>query len=368
MAQYLKASLVFGLTQIKRSFRDPMTLLVLFAIPLLLLIVFGSFLRDTSTISLRVAVVNSSQEQFAAEFAGNLAELEVLKLPDKAPTLDEAKRQMNEGELDGIIELPPEFGARSDAGMPGGTVKVYYDAADAQTGDIVTSIMRGVVDRSNKQITGITLPLDIVREPVNVVQMTAMDSIFPMFTGMAIMMVGLFGVASVIPYDKKGGYLRRLHATPMRPGQFMLGTMLNYAVIGLAVVSLMTVLAATLFGMSMRGNWLVYGAFIAASLLMILGFGLAVGGIAKNTTQADILGQIIFLGSLALGGIWFPRALMPEFIQGIVRFMPLTPVIDGIRAIVVENASLLGLGTELAVMAGWAALAYTVGIKLFRWE
>lgn len=369
MQHYIKASLVFALTQMKRSFRDPMTLLVLFAIPLLLLLVFGAFLRDTSNISLRAAVVNNSNEQFASDFASTLAEeVDILKLPDEPPTLDEAKDQMNNGDLDGIIELPPGFGAVSEAGTPSGTVKVYYDATDSQTGDIVASVMRAVVDESNKQLTDFSLPLDITREPVNMTQVSAIDSIFSMFTGLAVMMVGVFGVASVIPYDKKGGYLRRLRATPMRPGQFMLGTMLNYAVIGLVVVSLMTVLAIVLFDMNMRGNWLVYGTFISAALVMMLGFGLAIGGIAKNTTQADILGQVIFLGSLALGGVWFPRALMPEVVQGIVSFMPLTPIIDGIRAITVDNASLAALGPEFAVLAGWAIVAYIAGIKLFRWE
>lgn len=368
MRNYLKTSLVFAQTQLKRSFRDPMTLLVLFAIPLLLLIVFGSFLRDTSNISIKVAVVNNSSEKFAEDFNNTLKNIDVLKLPEENLNLDEAKQQMNNGDIDGIIELPKEFGKNNTNNIPAGSLKIYYDATDSQTSDIVSSIMRGVVDESNKQLTDISLPLNIEREAVNVTKISAIDTVFSMFTGLAIMMVGIFGVASVIPYDKKGGYLKRLRATPMRPGQFIIGTMLNYALIGLFVVAVMTVLAVFMFNLEIRGDLINYALFILISLIMMLGFGLAIGSIAKNTTQADVWGQVVFLSSLALGGVWFPKALMPEFLQGIVSFMPLTPIIEGIKAITVESASLLSLGPELAVIAGWAIVTYAIGIKLFRWE
>lgn len=368
MKQYFKTSAVFALTQMKRSFRDPMTLLVLFAIPLLLLLIFGAFFKNTNNITLKVIVINNSSEQYAKDFSQTLKGMKVLRQPDESISVDEAKQRMSDGELDGIIELPTGFGALNASGVPTGAVSVYYDGTNPQTGDIVSSVMRGVIDDANRRITTVSQPLTIERKPINITQVKAIDNIFPMFTGLAIMMVGIFGVASVIPYDKKGGYLRRLRATPMRPGQFMLGTMINHAVIGFAIVTLMTILALTLFDLNMRGSWLAYSSFAALALISMIGFGLAIGGIAKNTTQSDVLGQVVFLASMALGGIWFPRALMPEFMQNLVAFMPLTPIIDGIRAIVVENTSLLSLGSEFAVLGGWALVTYIVGIKLFSWE
>lgn len=368
MSTYMRTVFVFAKTQIRRSFRDPMTLVVLFAIPVLLLVVFGAFLRDTGNISLRVAVVNNSDQQFARDFAQSLKDVGVLKLPDEAPSLSEARQQMQDDELDGIVELPPDFGTVSSGATPTGTLKVYYDATDTQTGDIVASVMRSVVDEANRQMTDVRLPLDIMREPVNINPVTAIDSIFAIFTGIAIMMVGIFGTASVIPYDKKGGYLRRLRVTPLRPGQFMLGTMINYALIGLVIVALMAVLALTVFDLNMRGSWLVFAVFVAAALVMMLGFGIAIGGIAKNTTQSDILGQVVFLGSMALGGVWIPLVLLPDFLSNIASLLPLTAIIEGIRAISTEDASLAQLGHEFAVIAVWALVAYVVGVKVFRWE
>lgn len=367
MLRSIKTTLAYAKIELLRALRDPITTIVLFGIPVLLVLVFGTITGRGDDVSVRVAVINNSSEQFAGEFEEALTKVKPFQLPDEKLTLDQARQQMDDDSLDGIIELPKDFGALQ-AGAPSGAVKLYYDQSDAQTGDIVAGIMRSVVEDTNRSLTPAPTPITIERTPINVAQASAFDGIFAMFTAMATMMVGIFAVGSVFPTAKKTGALRRLRATPIKAREIILGTTGCYLIIGLIGVTLLTVLALTLFNLDMRGDWLSYAAFIVFSIFVMLGFGLAIGGIAKNTTQSDVWAQIVFLASLAFSGVWFPRALMPEFLQGITSYMPLSPIIDGISAIVTEGASFLALGPELAILAGWGVLVYFVGIKLFRWE
>ena len=133
-------------------------------------------------------------------------------------------------------------------------------------------------------------------------------------------------------------------------------------------VALMTIVAQMVFKMDMRGEWLDFSLFIFAAALLMIAIGVMVGGWAKNTTQSDIYGQIIFISSLAFSGLWVPRALMPDWMQAITAYLPLTPVIEGIQRIVTEGASLTALGFHLAVMAVWFTAVFIVSIKTFRWE
>lgn len=363
----MKTALLMAKTQLRRVLRDPVTLLVLFAIPMLLLVMFGAFTGNTDNLSLRVAVVNSSSEPFAKDFAKQLEGIKVFKQPDEKLSLEDAKQKMKSDELDGIVELPSGFGAVTN-NAPSGKVKVYFDQTDATTGDIVSSIMNGVTEETNKQITGAELPFSVERESITGTGARIFDNLFAMFTAMAIMMVGIFGVASAIPYDKKSGVLRRLRVTPLKTRDFVFGMMTTYFVVGAVAVALMTTLAVVFFDLEMKGSWFDFGIFTALTVLLMVGFGLAVGGWAKNSTQADVYGQIIFISSLAFSGLWFPRVLMPEWLQGITSFLPLTPVIEGIRSIVTEGANLVALGSELMVIALWAVVIVVVGIKTFRWE
>ncbi|HYG83655.1 MAG TPA: ABC transporter permease [Verrucomicrobiae bacterium] len=363
----MNTTLQMAVSQFKRVIRDPITLIVLFSIPALLLLIFGAFTRNTDNISMKVALVNNSEHQLAKSFADGVKKVTVFKETDKKYSLDEAKQHMRDNKLDAIIELPASFGAMQD-GKPAGKAKVYLDQADRTNGDIVMSVMEKISSEANKNLLGASFPVSLEKVSIEGKEAKIFDGLFAMFTGMAIMMVGIFGVASAIPADKKMGVLRRLRVTPLKSRQLILGTILAYAVVGVLAVALMTILALTIFDLEMRGNWLEFGIFTLVSLALMLGFGLAIGGWSKNSTQADVYGQIVFITSLGFSGLWIPRALMPEWLQELTTYLPLTPIVDGIRSIVVDGAHLLALGTELAIIIAWMLIVFVVGIKTFRWE
>lgn len=363
----MKTTFLFAKMQLGRIFRDPVTLIVLFAIPMLLLLLFGAFTANTDKLRLRVAVINQSSETVANEFVKNLNAVEVLKQSEDKLSISDAREKMRNHELDGIIELPESFGAVQN-NVPHGNVKVYIDETDTTTGDILSSVVNSVIDESNKQITGAAQPIALEKISISSTGASIFDGLFAMFSAMAIMMVGIFGVGSSIPSDKKAGILRRLRVTPLKSSQIVLGTMLAYAAISILAIALMTVLALTVFGLNMNGSWLDYALFTLLATILMLGFGLAIGGWAKNSTQADIYGQVIFISSLAFSGLWVPRALMPEWLQDITAYLPLTPIIDGIRSIVAEGAVLFSLTNELLIIGAWAIVVFAVGIKTFKWE
>ncbi len=101
---------------------------------------------------------------------------------------------------------------------------------------------------------------------------------------------------------------------------------------------------------------------------MMLGFGLFVGGWARNEAQASALANLIMFPMMFLSGVFFPMFMMPGFIQVISRFIPLTPVVDGIRLIITENYSLIQVLPQLGVVVGWGVIIYFIAIKSFRWE
>lgn len=368
MFRSLKITLQYAAAQLKRSLRDPITTIVLFGIPVILVLIFGSLTRNSDNISMRVAILNNSDTPFSRQFEKSLKDVKSLELPDTQLSMSEAREQVKNDSLDGIIELPDDFGETQN-GVPTGKVKVYVDESNAASGDILTTILQSVVGHTNEQLakTAVT-PLTVERTSLSLIKVSAFDNIYAIFTAMAIMMVGVFAVGSVFPTDKKSGALRRLHVTPIRSREIILGTMLTYTVIGLIGVGLLTLIAVALYGLDMRGDWFTYGIFVLVSVATMLGFGLAIGGVSKNSTQSDILGQIVFIASLSVSGVWFPRTLLPEWMQGITAFFPLTPVIEGIRAIVAEGATLVTLLPEIGILLGWAVLVYSIGIRVFKWS
>lgn len=130
----------------------------------------------------------------------------------------------------------------------------------------------------------------------------------------------------------------------------------------------MFIVALTVFNLKVVGNYLEIGIFLVLSIITILGIGLAIGGWAKNERQAAPLGNIVVFPMLFLSGTFFPRFLMPDWLQTVSSYLPLTPVIDGVRMIVTEGKHLTQIGPQLGMMAIWIVVIYIIAFRVFRWE
>lgn len=351
----------------KRWFRDPVALFFTFLFPLLFLFVFGSLFRDAD-VSFEVAVLNRSDSQFSQSFVDETKKNKVFKVQDDITNFDDAKEKMGRGEIDSIIELPPDFGKSDTQDIPRGNVVVYYEESNPQTGQTVGGIMQQVLDGINKDLTHATPPLAVEQKATETSNLTRFDYTFSGLIGFSIMSLAIFGMANGFPADKKTGSLRRLRATPLKASQLILATALEYMLIGALSIIAMFIVGLTLFDFQMRGNYLTLALFSLIGIFCMFGFGLAIGGWAKNENQSAPLSNLVAFPLMFLSGVFFPVFLMPEWLQTIAHYLPLTPIIEGIRLITTENASLITLAPELGIMAGWTVVIYFIATKVFRWE
>lgn len=351
----------------KRWFRDLTALFFTFAFPLIFLFVFGSLFRDTD-VSFDVALISRSDSQFAQQFTDETKKNEVFKVQEDITNFDDAKEKMGRGEIDSIIELPPDFGQPDAQGIPRGNVVVYYEESSPQTGQTVGGIMQQVLDGVNKELTHTTAPLAVEQKATETSNLSRFDYTFAGLVGFSIMSLAIFGMANGFPADKKTGSLRRLRATPLKASQLILATALEYMLIGALSIIAMFIVGITVFDFQMRGNYLTLAVFSLIGIFCMFGFGLAIGGWAKNENQSAPLSNLVAFPLMFLSGVFFPIFLMPEWLQNIAHYLPLTPIIDGIRLITTENATLVTLAPELGIIALWTVVIYFIATKVFRWE
>jgi ABC-2 type transport system permease protein len=220
----------------------------------------------------------------------------------------------------------------------------------------------------NKHLVHTDTPLTVYAEATNQRSLSPFDYTFTGLLGFAILGAGIFGPINVFPELKKMGILRRLHTTPLRVWQYFLSVMLGNAVSGLLSLAVMFVVAIAVFHLKVVGNFAELALFLAFSVIVILGIGLAVGGWAKNERQAAPLANIIVFPMMFLSGTFFPRFLMPHWLQNITGYMPLSPVIDGARMLATEGKHLVDIGPQLGIMTLWLVIVYAIAFRVFRWE
>ncbi len=358
----------FARIDIKRLFRDKVAIFFVFIFPLIFLVIFGSIFNGDNGVSFRVALLNQSNTEFAGKFTDQLSNDKTLKIDKEVDSLDKAKEKMNRGQLDATIVLPAGFGEVVNDKYPGGEAVIVYDQSNQQAGQTLNSIMEGIFKDINSQYVQSETPFTVKSESTATKGLSQFDYTFSGILGFTLLSLGIFGPTTVFPRLKQRGVLRRYHTTTLKVWQYFTGNVLSNAAVGLLAVAIMFISAVLFFDLNMRGSYLNFAVVVILGTILMFGIGLAIGGWAKNENQAAPLAQLATLPMMFLSGVFFPTFLMPELLQNITKFIPLTPIIDSVRLIITENKGLLDLGPQMAVMLGWTIVIYIVAFRVFRWE
>jgi ABC-2 type transport system permease protein len=368
MPKSLFTVLIFAKISVRRYFRDKTAIFFTVLFPLIFLFVFGSFNKGGNSITFHIGLVNQSHSQFAQQFEHQVANNKMFEVDQSIKSINQAQQKMSRSEVDATLILPPDFGEVKNSQYPSGTATIYYNPVNEQAAQTLRTVLQGEFESINSKFVKVQTPFKVATKSTNTSGLTALDYTVSGLIGFSIIGLGIFGPVNYFPEMKKQGVLRRLNITPLRPWQFFISSVLSNAVIGLFSITIMILVAIAAFNFKIVGSYLELAIFIMLGIFTIFGIGLAIGGWAKNENQAAPLSNIIVFPMLFLSGTFFPRFTMPEWLQHVSAYLPLTPIIDGIRMIATEGKHLTDVGPQLALMAVWTIIIYAIAFRVFRWE
>ena len=195
----------------------------------------------------------------------------------------------------------------------------------------------------------------------------SMDVSVPAYTGMIIGTVGLMSVPISTAARREAGVLRRFRVTPLRPLIYLVTDVLVYFAMTLLGILLLFVVGKIAYNVRFEGSLLsvIVGIGLGMSAFLTLGYILA--GLAPSARVAQVVGMVLFYPMMFLSGSSIPLELMPEGVQKVSRFLPLTHVVTLLKGLWFGE----GWGehlTEVAVLVGVLVVGGIVAARTFRWE
>ena len=180
--------------------------------------------------------------------------------------------------------------------------------------------------------------------------------------------IPLIGISSLFAFERQRGTLRRLLTTPTRKGTFLIGT-----IFGQSAVALVQMILLVGFGiLVMKLNWgsqpLALLVILVASILAAAALGTTLGTFIKTESQAGGISIMTGMVMALLGGCWYPLEMFPHFIQNAVKILPTTWAMQGLLAVVLRGQGLSAVLPDAAVLLGFAAVFFTIGVARFRYE
>lgn len=207
----------------------------------------------------------------------------------------------------------------------------------------------------------LTYHLVVSKSMVRLTGADNLSALVPMCT-VAGAMMGAIGAGFQLPTERDSGLLSRFWVMPVPRPSFLAGTLLAEAVrtLGAGVVILLVGVA---LGLRFDGSWLAVIPFLLIPALVVTVFAtivVSVASLRQSTALLTVLGGSALGMSFCTGGI-APVELFPTWLQPAIRFQPLTPVVESMRALADgSNAvpSLLAAGAWLfALLAIFGPLA-----------
>jgi ABC-2 type transport system permease protein len=133
-------------------------------------------------------------------------------------------------------------------------------------------------------------------------------------------------------------------------------------------VFILLLFARVAFGVVIQGSLLTMAFLILLGSLSFSGIGLLVGCRAKTLEAVSGLMNLVMLPMWVLSGIFFSAERFPDAVQPVIQALPLTQLINALRNVSLEGASLASLWQPVSILAAYGAGSFVLALRWFRWN
>jgi ABC-type multidrug transport system permease subunit len=229
-------------------------------------------------------------------------------------------------------------------------------------------VARLVVDEALKRAAGRPDPWTARDDPMRIAGSRYIDWLIPGIVGLGIMSTGMWGVGFSITQARLRKLLKRLAASPMRKRDYLLAQLLARLVFLAPEVIVPLGFGALALGLPIRGSVGAIALVSLAGALAFSAFGLLAASRARTFEAINGILNLTMLPMWILSGVFFSAANFPERVQPFIQALPLTALIDALRAVVLEGAGAADVRGELALLGAWTVVPFAIALRIFRWR
>jgi ABC-type multidrug transport system permease subunit len=294
---------------------------------------------------------------------------EVVKIASTSPALADSLR--HERLLDVQLLTAADAEAALGTGTvalvadpgPGGSVVYRYDDTNPE-GRTARLLADAAIQRVAGQVDPVHAADRLTREPGS----RYIDFLIPGLVGMGIMGNAVWGIGFSIVDARRRRLMKRIVATPMRRRDYLL-SFLCFRMLLLGVeVGVPVLFGLLVFGVPVRGPILALVGVCVLGSLAFSAIGLLVASRVRTIEAVSSLANVVMLPMWVLSGVFFSAQRFPDFAQPAIKALPLTALVDALRANMLQGADFTAVGRQAVALGGWLVVSFVLALKLFRWR
>lgn len=340
--------------EIIQIWRDPLSLLVVFLMPLIQLFIFGYAVRlDVQHVPL--CVYDRDATQTSQDLLKHFRATDYFQIVRVSDSYSDVVRNIDYGVCSVAVVVPADFS--EDLRSTGRTnIQLLLDASDNNTAMVGMGYAQAIAQTYSasvqaswrgRQAASVHVPV-ITFQPRTWFNedLESMANLVPGIVAMVMAVVGAFLTSLTIAREWERGTMEQLISTPVAKLEIQIGKLTPYFILGIADTALCAAVALWWFGVPFRGRWIVLFGSSALFLIVVLSLGYFISVTAKSQLGACQLAILAtFLPTFLLSGFIFPIDQMPAVVQWVTRILPGRYYVEILRNVFLK-------GTEFRLLAG----------------
>ena len=349
--------------------RDPMTLFFMFFPPLIEMIAFG-YALDNDVKHMATIILNEDRTVESRQLIDRFVNTQTFRVVGEVQSLEEMKSEMRKGRAYVGIQIPPTFTRDVRAGRPA-QVQLLVDGSNSTTALQALNTGMGValtqsVESLLRETGRRGVPIDIRPQMLYNPAMRSPNFFVPGVIGVVLQIGTTVATAMALVRERERGTLEQLLVSPLSRAGLMLGKLVPYLCIGMAMAVILFLIMRFVFDVPIVGN--VVGMMFSTLVYVfaLLSLGLLVGTKATNQMQALQMSMVFLLPSVFFSGFIFPRETMPWIFYALGALFPTTYFIALMRAIILRGAHFFEYWPNLAILIVMSILLFVLCALRFR--
>jgi len=354
--------------------RDPRSLALALAIPVLLIVLFG-YALSLDIDNIPMAVWDQDNSKISVDFLLNFRNSKYFKIIGYYDNYKAMQGLIDSSRALMAMVIEKDFSHHLLSGQSA-SVQLIVDGSDSNTANVALGYVNSIVTQYNINLMTSLLKKYASRAPIPVnlqariwfnPDFESKLFIVPGLIAVIIMVISALLTSLTIAREWERGTMEQLISTPVRSTELILGKFLPYFVIGLIDLVIAILLGVFVFHVPLRGNlvllFVLSGIFLTGALTQ----GIFISIAAKNQLMASQMAMLSsFLPTFLLSGFTYEIFNMPPFVRAITYLVPARYFIVILRGIYLKAVGLESLWYDSLCLALFAFLAVTVAVRKFK--
>ena len=355
--------------------RDPRSLGLGIAIPVVLLLLFGYVLTlDVDRVPL--AVWDRSRTPESRELVSRFEGSRYFQVALRAAGYPEVEEAIDDGRVLAALVIPEDFAGRVRSDRSS-IVQLLLDASEANTATIALGYAETVVSGYSadlevrwaqaKGLQGVRPPLDVRYRVWFNTDLESRNFIIPGLISVIMMIIAALLTSLTVAREWEQGTMEQLIATPVTAPELILGKLLPYFVIGMVDLAVAVAMGKYLFHVPMRGSLPLLFGIAAVFLVGALSLGMLFSVAARSQLPASQMAMAFtFLPAYLLSGFVFSIDSMPRVVRAVTYLVPSRYFVKVIKGIYLKGAGLGTLAVDTALLLVFGAGMVLAATRMFR--